>query len=394
LLAAQFSFAGDLREIPPVFSGQAFGGFDSGAAEADFSFLDQVPVPDAGDKDGRKADFSGIPDYSFAYLNDIVVNAVNASVKSFDGVIYSITMKNIPDALIAAKNRGVRVRLLIDHNHLYPKMDGNIKRMIEAGINIRASKGTSAWGVNHNKITIHDGELVTVGSYNWTAGATFSNHENMIAARHPIYVDGYRKYFEWMWTQARELSAGPSQTLPEGYYGAPPQDASPVMNLNGTPAPAYLFSPGSDTENRIASLMDAARNSIEAVTFTFSSRPIAEALVRAHQRGVKVKFLEDIKMSKDSKMARQIYTAGVPFRWMGGRNERGAMHNKFMIFDGKILGTGSFNFTGNASVNSFENVIFINDKTAVEAYRSTFNYFYSQAAAPSSEADFEEEDRF
>lgn len=337
-----------------------------------------------------KADFSQIPDYSFSYLNSLVVNAINASVKSFDGVIYSINMKDIPDAIIAAKNRGVKVRLIIDHSHIYPRMDAQIKRLAaESGIEIRASRGYRTYGVNHNKITIHDGELVTVGSYNWTFGATFSNYENTITARHPIYVEGYKKYFEWMWSNARPLSQGASPETQVGAYGVPPMDTKPVMSLNGTPVPAYLFSPGSDTENRVAALMDAARESIDAVTFTFSSKPIADAIIRAQKRGVKVRFLEDIKMAKKSVMARYVYESGVPFKWTGGRNDKGAMHNKFIIFDGKILATGSYNFTTNGSVNSFENLIFVSDPNAIKTYQSKFGWFYSQAVAPSSAADFE-----
>lgn len=393
-LSIQLSFSQknsqtDIQEIiSPVASEKLLEDFGFSPAKTDFSFLDreikQIRVSQT------KADFSQIPDYAFAYLNQLIVNAINASVKSFDGVIYSINMKDIPDALIAARNRGIKIRLIIDNDHVYPKMDTQIKKLINAGpgIEVRTLKGTRSYGVTHNKITIHDGELVTTGSYNWTFGATFSNYENMIVARHPIYVEGYKKYFEWMWSKARTIEQGPSPELPEGYYGTPPQDPNPVMNLNGKPVPAYLFSPGSDTENKIAALIDAAQESIDAVTFTFSSKPIADAIIRAYKRGVKVRFLEDMRMGKDSAMAKYIFTNGVPYKWMQGRDDKGAMHNKFIIYDGKILSTGSFNFTTNASVNSFENVIFISDQKAIKAYQSKFDWFYSQATVPTSESDF------
>ncbi|NLI11025.1 MAG: hypothetical protein GX447_09775 [Elusimicrobia bacterium] len=363
--------------------------FSVDVSNTDFSFLDTPVFYQKAAS--AKADFSQIPDYSFSYLNNLVVNAINASVKSFDGVIYSINMKDVPDALISARDRGVKIRLIIDHSHVYPRMDAQIKKLANAGpgIEVRVSRGYRTYGVNHNKITIHDGELVTLGSYNWTFGATFSNYENTIVARHPIYVDGYKKYFEWMWSNSAKIEQGPIPEQQVGAYGQPPMDNKPVMSLNGTPVPAYLFSPGSDTENRIAALMDSAKQSIDAVTFTFSSKPIADALIRAHKRGVKVRFLEDIGMAKKSSMARYVYESGVPMKWTGGRNEKGAMHNKFIIFDGKILATGSYNFTTNGSANSFENLIFISDENAVKAYQSKFGWFYSQASAPASSDDFE-----
>jgi phosphatidylserine/phosphatidylglycerophosphate/cardiolipin synthase-like enzyme len=363
--------------------------FNADISNVNLDFLNQTITPEVL-KSKAQADFSQIPDFAFSYLNNLVVNAINASVSSFDGVMYSIDMKDVPDALIAARDRGVKVRLIIDENHVYPRMDTQIKRLINAGpgIEVRTLKGYQDYGRTHNKITIHDGELVTVGSYNWTFSATFSNYENILVARNPMYVEPYKKYFEWMWSNSRTIAQGQSpQSVQVGAYGLPPQDNNPPMSLNGVSVPAYLFSPGSDTENRIAALIDACKVSVDAVTFSFSSKPIADALVRAYQRGIKVRFLEDSSMAKSSSFAQYVYKSGVPFKIMGGRNDKGVMHNKFIIYDGKLLSTGSFNFATNASVNSFENVIFVSDTNAIKAYQDKFDWFYSQATVP-SDSDF------
>ena len=346
-------------------------------------------------KDIKTGDFSSIRDYAFAYLNNLVVDAINASVSTVDCVIYSINMKDIPDALIAARDRGVKVRIIIDHAHVYPRADSQIKKLIEAGkdIEVRVLRGTRDYGVNHNKITIHDKSVVTTGSYNWTFQSTFSNYDNIIVIKDKKYVRGYINYFEWMWSNARKISDGPSPVLPEGYYGIPPQ-SSDFIYLNGYKVPLYLFSPGSQTAEKLAQIIDNAKTSIDAVTFTFSSKVIADAMIRAHKRGVKVRFLEDIDMAKSSYMAKMVYDAGVPFKWIGGRNEKGAMHNKFIIIDGKILGTGSFNFTTNASVNSFENIVFTNNSLVVNAYINKFSWFYSQATSPQSSDEFDGVDRY
>lgn len=337
-------------------------------------------------------DFSNIKPYAFSYLNELIVDAINASKSTIDCVIYSIQMKDIPDALLAARDRGVKIRIIINESHVYPKPDIQIKRLINAGngIEVRTLRGTKSYGVMHNKITIHDKSLITTGSYNWTFAATFSNYENIVTVKDKEYVKGYIEYFEWMWSKARTINQGPSGELPVGYYGKPPQAPTNLITLNGKGVPLYLFSPGSNVENRLADLIDAAKVSIEAVTFTFSSKPIADALIRAHRRGVKVRFLEDKDMARSSEMAKMLFENGVPFKWMRGRDERGAMHNKFIIFDGSILATGSFNFTTNASVNSFENILFTNDRNTVSAYLAKFNWFYSQAVSPTSSDEFDE----
>lgn len=340
------------------------------------------------------SDFSSIRPYAFAYINQLIVDAVNLSNSSVECVIYSINMKDIPDALLAARDRGVKVRIIIDEAHVYPYSHTEIKKLINAGdgIEVRTLRGTRKYGVNHNKITIHDREMFTTGSYNWTFGSTFSNYENTLAIKDKRYVKGYVDYFEWMWSKARTIEQGPSDEVPVGYYGVPPQDNSGFTALNGVNVPKYLFSPGSDTETRLARLIDAAKKSVDAVTFTFSSQIIADAIVRAHSRGVKVRFLQDIDMAKSSYVARYVYQSGVPFKWRGGRNEKGALHSKFIILDGKILGTGSFNFTVNASVNSFENMVFTDDKNIVDAYIKKFDWFYSTATSPQSADDFDEID--
>ncbi|HBE88658.1 MAG TPA: hypothetical protein DDW67_05900, partial [Elusimicrobia bacterium] len=335
---------------------------------------------------GLKGDFTAVPEYSFGYLNDLVVKAVNASARSFDGAIFSVTMKDIPDAIMSARARGVKTRLIIDEAHVYPRMDTQIKRMIQDGVEIRTLRGTRSYGVMHNKITIHDGELATVGSYNWTFGATFSSHENTIIARHPIYVDGYKRYFDWMWTHARPLSSGPSPEVPTGGYGAPPADPSPVMSLNGQPVPAYVFSPGGGAQEELARLIDACRTSLDAVTYTFSSKPLADAVIRARGRGVRVRFMIDEQRGAEAGLAKYLLDNGVNIKFRGGRNEKGAMHSKYVILDGQILQTGSFNWTVNASANSFENMIFVGDPGAVDAYQRNFNWLFAEAYTPSQDS--------
>ncbi len=350
--------------------------------------LAEPPAIGAPSQVFSRGDFSQVPDYAFAYLNDVTGKIIDASSQSVDIAMFSMNLKDDPDALLRAVARGVKVRVIIDEHHVFPRADDQVKRLIDAGnIEVRTLRGTRAYGVNHNKICVYDGAIATLGSYNWTFGATFSNYENMLVARNPIYVKAYADYFEWMWSKARPVAQGPCPAeLPEGYYGVPPQDPSPEQSLNGVPVPAYLFSPGSGTENRLAAIIDAARISVDAVTFTFSSKPLGDAIIRAKQRGVKVRFMMDEAMAKTSAIAKYVFDGGVDFRVRRGRTDKGAMHNKFAILDGKILETGSFNWTTNASVNSFENVAFVSDQGAIKAYQAKYDWFYSSSTAPT--ADF------
>ncbi|OGR77731.1 MAG: hypothetical protein A2X32_05730 [Elusimicrobia bacterium GWC2_64_44] len=353
-------------------------------ALADFSAPEiKVPLAPPPAPAFSRGDFSGFPAYSFAYLNDLNTKLIDASVSSVDAVLFSITLRDNPDALIRARNRGARVRLIVDEQHVYPRADAQILRLLaEPGLEVRTLRGTRAYGVNHNKILLCDGAAAAVGSYNWTFGATFSNLENTLVAREPVYTEGYARYFEWMWAKARTADQGPSPELPEGFYGAPPQDQGPLYSFNGTPVPAYLFSPGSRSEERLAAILDAAASSADIVTFTFSSRVLAEAVARAQARGVRVRFLIDQNMGKTSPLAKYVFDSGAQFRWRLGRTDKGALHNKFAILDGRLLETGSFNWTSNASKNSFENIIFVTEPAVVQGYQETFDRLFAAASEP------------
>jgi len=329
-----------------------------------------------------KSDFSDFPDYSFSYNNKLIVKAIDAAQKSLDVAMYSISLDEMVEAILRANARGVRIRMIINHFHVYPRPTAQIKKLIENGINIRTLRGERSYGVMHNKITIVDGGLLITGSYNWTFGATFFNLENQIIARNPIYLRGYKKYFSWMWKYAHTIEQGPQDEVEQDYYGKPPQEQNSSMDLNGYSVPAYIFSPNSDAGLKLAEIISKAKKTIDAVTFTFSSRKIADALIEAKNRGVKVRFMTDKKIGQSSAMAKYLYDSGVEFRWRRGRVEKGAMHNKFIILDGKILQTGSFNWTLNADWNSFENMIFTDDSGAINAYARKYNWFYSEAEVP------------
>ena len=57
----------------------------------------------------------------------------------------------------------------------------------------------------------------------------------------------------------------------------------------------------------------------------------------------------------------------------------GLMHNKFAIIDGKILLTGSFNWTLAADQKNEENLLIIEDRKVIKAYQKRFEYLYRRS---------------
>lgn len=123
------------------------------------------------------------------------------------------------------------------------------------------------------------------------------------------------------------------------------------------------FSPKQGATNLIINTINNAEKSILVAAYSFTSKPIADALIKAYQNGVDVRIVLD-KSQRTAKYSSflEVKTLGVPIRI----NSRYAiMHNKFMIVDGKILQTGSFNYSQSAENNNAENVLVISDNTKV-----------------------------
>jgi phosphatidylserine/phosphatidylglycerophosphate/cardiolipin synthase-like enzyme len=100
--------------------------------------------------------------------------------------------------------------------------------------------------------------------------------------------------------------------------------------------------------------------------YSFTSAPIAKALLDAHKRGVQVQVILD-KSQRTEKYSSADFLAnqGVPTRIDANH---AISHNKVMIIDGETIITGSFNFTKAAQENNAENLLIIRDPALAKQY--------------------------
>ena len=130
------------------------------------------------------------------------------------------------------------------------------------------------------------------------------------------------------------------------------------------------FSPQDDCSSRLIGLINQAKESIFVEIYTFTDKDIADALISARKRGINVRVLFDknqasIKPSLDE----YLENSGISIKYDTG----GIMHNKVMIIDGSIVGTGSFNYTLSANKRNNENIVIIRDKKTAKTYIEEFN---------------------
>ncbi|MFN7094007.1 MAG: phospholipase D family protein [Burkholderiales bacterium] len=138
------------------------------------------------------------------------------------------------------------------------------------------------------------------------------------------------------------------------------------------------FSPKDGSEQLVIKAINSAQKSIHIAAYSFTSKPIAQALYIAYKKGVAVKVVADQK-SNSGHYTATTYLAnhGVPVKLDGNYT---IFHNKFMIIDGKTIETGSFNYSAAAAHKNAENVLVLwNVPQIAQRYEEQWDSYWQEA---------------
>ena len=126
------------------------------------------------------------------------------------------------------------------------------------------------------------------------------------------------------------------------------------------------FTPGQNCQGLVVDAIGQAQKSILVQAYSFTSAPIAQALVEAHKRGVEVHVVLD-KSQKTERYSGATFlaNAGIDVRIDA---KHAIAHNKVMVLDGESIITGSFNFTKAAQEKNAENLLVILDHNLAALY--------------------------
>ena len=123
----------------------------------------------------------------------MIVDAIREAKQQILVHAFSFTSRTIANALIAARRRGVDVRVMADREQTLGGEASRIPDLVRAGIPVTLEvRYQSA----HNKVMVIDAgsaeAAVITGSYNWTYAAQYRNAENVLILRHnPDIVKAY-----------------------------------------------------------------------------------------------------------------------------------------------------------------------------------------------------------
>jgi len=137
------------------------------------------------------------------------------------------------------------------------------------------------------------------------------------------------------------------------------------------------FSPKGGCTEAIVDSLRTATNTILVQAYSFTSAPIAKALVDAHKRGVNVTVILDKSQRTERYSEADFFLhADIP-TFIDARHN--IAHNKIMVIDGHKILTGSFNFTKAAESENAENLLVIDDAALAARYAENWKTHLSHS---------------
>lgn len=304
-----------------------------------------------------------------------LISLINAAQSSVDFAIYGVRNQlAVIDALVEAEQRGVEVRGVVDTEgevcDTFAYADSALLLQRMAAGSVACDDGRGHGYIMHDKFFVFDGEQVWTGSTNISdtelGGAYYSDVSVVVRSCElaRAYVHEVQEMFEGL-HHVQKLDDTPHKLAPLP---------------DGTLLESY-FSPSDGVlDNAVLPLITAATQTLDVAMFYFTQPAIADALLAAHARGVRVRMVLDAggannRYSKHT----QLCAAGVPVKV---ENWGGKAHGKWAVADAALhdraqVLVGSLNWTAAASEHNDENVLLIRSATVADQFAQEFERQWS-----------------
>jgi phosphatidylserine/phosphatidylglycerophosphate/cardiolipin synthase-like enzyme len=296
-----------------------------------------------------------------------LIRRIDAADTSIDAAIYGFSLPRVANALIAAHNRWVDVRVVGDNEAVTGYYSPTYQMLINAGIPVVMD--TSNNRIEHNKFAIFDGAVVWTGSTNWTDTGLTYNLNNTVVVTSTHLAQAYQTEFEEMFNGDFQNDKADNTTH--------------VFSYTHSTVESY-FSPTDGVENQVKQVIKNAAESIHFALFYFTDDQLGDELVtKAVTEGLEVAGVLDAvgaknQYSEDEKLC----AAGIPVKVeiFGGK-----VHHKFAVVDvegaNPAVITGSYNWTASGEEQNDENTLIIYDAAVAQAYYQEYLKMYNALPA-------------
>ncbi|MEK7810165.1 MAG: phospholipase D-like domain-containing protein [Chloroflexota bacterium] len=304
-------------------------------------------------------------DHTGKSLDEKLTIVINSAKVSVDIAVYQLDLPTVTQALIDAKTRGARVRVVTDADvYEDPKENPSFKQLEKAGIKVVSGNPNA---IMHNKFVVVDSSVVWTGSWNFTTNDTYRYNNNGVVIQSSRLASNYTVVFEKMFNDklfgAKRKAGG----------------TTPKFTVNGVNVENY-FASDDEVTTAIVNRLKQAKTSINFMAFSFTEDEIGAALIGRMTAGVKVRgvFENTGSQTKFSEFT-ALKAAGADVLIDGNPY---LMHHKVFIIDGQTVIFGSFNFSVNAQDDNDENLLIVDDAGMAKLFEEEFARVYAQAKNP------------
>lgn len=304
---------------------------------------------------------------------------------------YTLTSERVTDALIAATERGVAVRVLVEGGPVGGLSRAEVRRLdrlVDAGISVRLVGGAAArYDYQHAKFAVADDRAVVLtenwkpagvggnGSRGWGAVVTDEGTADALAR---TFRADFRARDARPWQAVRLRHAGAEAGgRANGSY--PTRFEPRRFAVRET---RVLVAPD-NAERAVVGTIDSADRSVRVLQMTVGGprQPFVRALVRAARRGVSVRMLlssawyareenRAVAEALNDRAAREGLDLHV--RLADPRGRYGKVHAKGVVVDRQTVLVGSLNWNNHSARQNREVVLALRSDGAADYFARVF----------------------
>jgi len=218
----------------------------------------------------------------------------------------------------------------------------------------------------HNKFCVIDNNKVLTGSMNPTERGSKFNNNNLLIINSKYIAKNYEDEFQELWNGIYASGNNVKYNKIDTNTG--------IIENYFCPEDCKLDSPGGIF--KIIKLIKNAEDSVKVASFSFTHEELADELLKADINGLSVKVLMERKQrnGQNSQYTR-LKDFGVDIKVDGNKYN---MHHKFIIIDGKIVVTGSPNFSFSGFNRNDENFLIIYDENLALRFVEEFDRLFEE----------------
>ena len=312
-----------------------------------------------------------------------ILDHINNAQQTVDVAVYNINRPEFVEALVAAHNRGVRVRYVASESTAnvalvppppFPVVYGNTNAIM------------------HNKFVVIDADVtnkawVLSGSMNWTTGNIENDNNNILWIQDQSLARGYEIEFEEMWG-----SDGVNPIAANQRFGSSKKNNTPHRYIVGTIPVESWFSPSDNVTDRIVEMINTANSSAEFALFSFTKNEPGNALIEKFtNENVAVRGIIDNINDVGSEYW-FLKQQGIP---VSAHTQSGDLHHKYAVIDAQLASsdptvlTGSHNWSLTAETQNDENTLVIHDVDIAKLYKAEFEQRFEENPVPVQEPAIE-----